>query len=89
MPTKKTTKKALETYSREQLEKSLKIDAKALGIPIGAAKIFIKRALDAVEKSLKPKKIITDQDLTSAIAKELEKYNADFAYIYRNRDKIV
>ena len=82
-------KKALEAYSRDQLEKALKIDAKALGIPSGAAEIFIKHTLDAVEKSLGPKEIITERDLTSAIAKELKKYNADFAYIYRNRDKIV
>ena len=81
--------KPIEKYSRGALEQSLKIDAKALGIPAGSAEIFIKKTLDAVEKSLNPKEIITEHDLNSAISKELKKYHKDFAYIYQNRDKIV
>ena len=88
--THKTPKSTSASSSRRaELEKSLKIDAKALGIPSGSAAIFIKKTLDAVEKSLNPKEIITEHDLNSAISKELKKYHKDFAYIYQNRDKIV
>ena len=83
------SKNPMEKYSRSELEKSLKIDAKALGIPAGSAEIFIKKTLDAVENSLGTKEIITERDLKSAIVKELKKYHKDFAYVYQNRDKIV
>ena len=70
-------------------ESDLKIHAKALGIPSGAAEAFIKKSLKAAEKSLKGKKIITEADFTRAITKELKKYHADLAYVYENYDKII
>lgn len=70
-------------------ESILKIHAKALGIPSGAAESFIKHSIRAAEKSLKNRKIITDQDLRRTIAKELAKYHKDLAYVYENYDKIV
>lgn len=79
----------LEAYSRQKIEADLKIDAKALAIPSGSANIFIQKTLDAVEKSLRPKNIITERDLKNAIARELKKYHKDFAHIYQNRDKII
>lgn len=79
----------MENFSRASLAKNLKIDAHGLGIPSGAAEVFIKRTLDAVEKSFRHQKLITEKDLKAAIVKELKKYNADFAYIYQNRDKII
>ncbi len=69
--------------------KELEIDAKAIGIPAGAAEIFIKKSVTAAKKRLQTKKIITKKDLNLAISKELKKYNADFAYVYENRDKII
>lgn len=68
---------------------TLKVHAKALGIPSGAADVFIKKSLNAAEKSLKNKKTITSQDLRRAIVKELSRYNADLAYVYENYDKII
>ena len=79
----------MATIDYKQLKKDLKIDAKGLGIPSGAAEIFIDKTLEATEKALKNKKIITDKDLIRTIAKELKKYHADFAYVYQNRDTII
>lgn len=79
----------MEKFDKEKIFKELKIEAKGLGIPIGAAEIFIKHALNSAEKSLKNKKIITEGDLTRAITKELKKYNGELAYVYKNRDKII
>ena len=70
-------------------ESNLKIHAKALDIAPAAANIFIKKSLKAAEKSLKKRKIITKSDLTRAVAKELNKYNPDLAYVFENYDKII
>lgn len=78
-----------ENFNEKKLIKSLKIDAAGLGIPSGAADIFISRTVKSVRQTLKSKKIITETDLTRAVVKELKKYNADFAYVYENRDKII
>ena len=79
----------MHSYNETEIRRVLKIDAKAIGIPSGAAEVFIERTLKAAKQTLKHKKIITENDLERAIAKELKKYNADFAYVYENRDKII
>lgn len=79
----------MKDLNEKVLIKELEIDAKAVGIPSGAAEIFIEKSISAAKKSLKSKKIITKKDLTLAISKELKKYNPDLAYVYKNRDKII
>lgn len=79
----------METFNRKEITKILKADARALAIPSGAAEIFIEKTLDAVEKSFKSKKIITEKDLDRLILRELKKYHKDLAYVYENRDKII
>ena len=73
----------------DSLKKSLKRHARAIGLPEGSAEVFIEKSLTDASKNLKNKTIITEADLTRAIAKELKKYNPDFAYVYQNRDKII
>ena len=70
-------------------EKILKTHAKAMSIPSGSADIFIKKSITAAEKSLKNRKIITEDDKIRAISKELKKYHKDLAYVYENYDKII
>ena len=77
------------SFDEEKIRKELKIDAKGVGVPSGAANVFIDRTIQAAKKTLKNKHIITEKDLERIIAKELAKYNADFAYVYENRDKII
>lgn len=71
------------------LQKELKFHAHGLGIPEGAAEVFIDHTISAAKKSLKGKTIITEQDLKRTILKELKKYNPDLAYVYQNYDKII
>ena len=78
-----------QNFDQKETIKLLKIDAKAIGIPDGAAEIFIGRTIQAALKSLKQKSIITENDWKRAITKELKKYNPDLAYVYQNRDKII
>ncbi|MBR3253294.1 hypothetical protein IKF85_01070 [Candidatus Saccharibacteria bacterium] len=79
----------MEHFDAKKIEKELRIDAKAVSIPSGAAEVFIEKTLESVKKQLKNKTIITNKDLERIITKELKKYNADLAYIYQNRDKII
>jgi hypothetical protein len=79
----------MDITNDKNLIKNLKIDAKAVGIPAGAAEVFIEKSLQAASKTLKNKKIITSKDLERAITKELKKYNTDLAYVYENHDKII
>lgn len=74
---------------RENLEKDLKLNAKALGIPIGSIEIFIAETMKSLEKSLKDKPVITEADLNRLLAKTLKKYNTDLAYVYQIRGKII
>lgn len=74
---------------KKTLRKDLKIHAKAVGIPVGAAEVFIDKSIKDALKNLKNKEIITENDLERAVERELKKYNADLAYVYKNRDKII
>lgn len=75
-------------FDKAALSKEIKLEAKALGIPVGAAEVFIKKSVDGVGKKLSNRKIITNKDLERAVYTELKKYNADLAYVCKNRDKI-
>ena len=79
----------MKDFDVKEIVKDLKIDAHAVGIPEGAAEVFIERTLKDAKKSLHHRSIITENDLKRAIVKELKKYNADLAYVYENHDKII
>lgn len=77
------------TFDEKLLTRDLKTEARALGIPVGAANIFVEKTVSATCNKLKKKKIITKRDLERTVVAELKKYNADLAYVYQNRDKII
>ncbi len=79
----------IDEKTLKNIESTLKVHAKAIGIPAGSSEIFIKKTLSAVEKNLKNRKVITKDDLTRAVGKELSKYHHDLAYVYENYDKII
>ena len=79
----------MDDKTLKSLRSDLKLHARALGIPSGAADDFINGTIKSVQKSLSKKSTITSADLTRLVAKALKKYNADFAYVYENRDTII
>ena len=79
----------MQDFDQLLLKRELLLDARAVGIPSGAAEDFVDRSLAAAITSLSRKSIITENDLKRAIAKELKKYHPDLAYVYQNRDKII
>ena len=76
-------------FSVTEIKRELKAHAKALSLPSGATDIFIDKSITAATKRLSTKKLITEDDLTRALVKELQKYHTDLAYVYKNRDKII
>ena len=78
-----------QIFDEKTIRKELRIDAKGLGIPSGAADVFIDKTIMVAQQTIKSKNIITQNDLERIITTELKKYNADFAYVYENRDKII
>lgn len=72
-----------------QLTRELKFHARGLGIPDGAAEVFIEKTITSLKKTFRSKSIITEDDLIRETAKELKKYSADLAYVYKNYDKII
>ena len=79
----------MQELNESLIKKELLVDAKALGIPIGSAEIFINHAYSSAIKKLTHRNIITELDLRTAISQELSKYHKDFAYVYKNRGKII
>ena len=79
----------MQEIDEKTLKRNLRIDAHGVGIPTGAANIFVDKTVKDALKSLKDKSIITEKDLDRAIVKELKKYNPDLAYVYKNRDTII
>lgn len=76
-------------FNEKVIIKTIKTDARALGLPPGSTDIFVQKTLESIKKSLKSKKLITEDDLNRLITRELKKYHTDLAYVYQNRDKIV
>ena len=62
----------MEIFDKAKIKKDLKIDARALGIPSGAAEIFIQEVIKNLKKTLKSKDIITEKDLERFIEKDLK-----------------
>lgn len=79
----------MKELSEKELVKDLKLEAKALKIPSGAAEEFIRRTVKEAMTSLKGRKVVTEKDLQNAVYRGLKKYHADLAYVYKNRDTIV
>ena len=76
------------SYSEKELIRELKIHAKAVGIPSGAADEFIARTVKAATKRLS-KGEYPPATVRNVVAIELKKYNPDLAYAYKNHDKII
>ena len=79
----------IDETTKKELIKDLKINMKALGIPIRAAEIFADKIITEVSKAVKDKNIITAEDLNRYIATAAKKYNGDLAYVYKNRGRII
>jgi hypothetical protein len=75
-------------FSEKELTREIKLHAKAIGLPSGAADDFIKCVLKSVTKRLSQGDY-PPSTVRNVVAIELKKYSPDLAYAYKNHDKII
>lgn len=80
---------AHSAFSREKVQKDIAAEARALGIPAGAAGPIAEDVAHKIEAWVEKKPMITNEDLNRKISRELEKYHPDLAYVYKNRGRII
>ena len=78
-----------KTFEKSSLVDELRRESKSLGIPAGSAEIIIQKVIENICPWLEERSIVTKSDLERVVSLELDKYNSDLAYIYRNRGKII
>ena len=77
------------SFSKAVVVRDIMFEAKVLGISVGAAEEFAEKVSEKVVKWAERRQSVTEDDLNTQIAKEINKYNKDLAFIYKNRGKII
>lgn len=78
-----------QTFGVDKTKQSILYDAKIIGIPDGAAETIASQVTEKVRLWVLSRPAITTEDLNRKIATEAKRYNADLAYVYQNRGKII
>lgn len=79
----------MKLFDEGDLVSEILREAKIIKIPSGAAQPIAERVAKSTAQWAKKRTMITDEELNERIALETEKYNADLAYVFRNRGKII
>lgn len=77
------------TFDRAQLKADLMKEAKVLGMAESTAETIVSQVVDKVSAWTEKRAAMTLDDLNRQVAKEMKKFNADLAYVYQNRGKII
>lgn len=81
-------KKALK-FSERALAKELVKEAKAVGASAKVAEKYAPKVAKKVASWVNARAEVTQEDINRVVAKEVEKYNKDLAFAYKNRGKII
>ena len=73
----------------ERIYQEIMREAKVLNMQAGAAEIITKKATEAIIKWGKNRAAVTEVDLNQRLAKETKKFNADLAYLFERKNKII
>ena len=76
-------------FDAKHLKAEIMRDAKALGMAESTADYITNKIVAAVEKWISKRSAVTMEDIERRVAMEAERYNADLAYVYQNRGKII
>ncbi|MBQ6127953.1 hypothetical protein IJI69_04720 [Candidatus Saccharibacteria bacterium] len=83
-------KKAIaKSFSKTAVVKDILLEAKVLGIASGSAKVFAEKVAEKVAKWAERRESVTEDDINTQIAKEINRYSKDLAFVYQNRGKII
>lgn len=81
--------KTPETFSEQKLRDEILLEAKALNLPVGTAEIIATKVAEKTAKWVMRRAAVTQDDINRRVAMEAKQYNADLAYVYQNRGKII
>lgn len=76
-------------FSEKKLAMEIRQEAQVLNLHMGAVEAIIDKVVARVGAWARGRSAITKEDLERVTARELKKYNADLAYLYKNRGKII
>lgn len=77
------------TFSEEKLVADILQEAKLLHLPQSTAELIANKIVACVAKWASKRTVVTVDDINRRVALEAAKYNADLAYVYQNRGKII
>lgn len=73
----------------ERIYQEIMREAKVLNMQAGAAENIAKKVTEAIIKWGKNRAAVTEVDLNQRLAKETKKFNADLAYLFESKNKII
>lgn len=76
-------------FNVEKLKQEILYDAKIVGIAESTAEMIAEKIAAATVKWVEKRAAVTVEDIHRRVAIEAERYNADLAYVYQNRGKII
>ena len=77
------------SFSKELVVKDIVKEARTIDIAPAAAERFAKIVAEKVSKWAEGRGNITQNDLNIQIAREIERFNSDLSFVYKNRGKII
>lgn len=86
---RKHDRNVISEFDQQKLYDDIMKEAKMLRIAESTAEFFAKEAADKVTKWIEKRSAATIDDINRRVSAELAKYNADLAYVYQNRGKII
>lgn len=81
--------KVIYEFSKSDLEKNIIRESKIIKIPAGEARSFVAKVAEKVAKWTEKRAEVTEVDINRQVAKEIEKYSKDLAFVYKNKGKII
>lgn len=78
-----------KSFSKSLIVKDIMLEAKVLGISVGAAEQYAEKVSNKVVKWAERREAVTENDINAEIAKEINKYSKDLSFVYKNRGKII
>lgn len=76
-------------FSKKGLKEDILKEGMILRMHSGAVESIADRVVEKTAKWVEKRSTITKTDLDQKVAKELEQYSRDLAYVYQNRGKII
>lgn len=80
---------AMREWDAAALEAEILHEAEILGIAKETAQVIATRVSNQVTEWLGKRSAVTEDDLNRYAASKIQQYNADLAYVYQNRGKII